>query len=29
MYPELASESVMQIADSVRQFCRQAVEVHS
>jgi dTDP-4-amino-4,6-dideoxygalactose transaminase len=29
MYPELTSETVMQIADSVRQFCRQALEVHS
>jgi dTDP-4-amino-4,6-dideoxygalactose transaminase len=29
MYPELPSETVMQIADSVRQFCRQAAEVHS
>ena len=29
MYPELPSETVMQIADSVRQFCRQVVEVHS
>lgn len=28
MYPELAAETVMQIADSVRQFCRQAVAVH-
>jgi dTDP-4-amino-4,6-dideoxygalactose transaminase len=28
MYPELANETVMQIADSVRQFCRQAVAVH-
>ncbi len=28
MYPELADETVMQIADSVRQFCRQAVAVH-
>jgi dTDP-4-amino-4,6-dideoxygalactose transaminase len=27
MYPELADETVMQIADSVRQFCRQAVAV--
>jgi dTDP-4-amino-4,6-dideoxygalactose transaminase len=25
MYPELATETVMQIADSVRQFCRPAV----
>src|SRR6266850_6579474 len=25
LYPELADETVMQIADSVRQFCRQAV----
>ncbi|MGH9929792.1 MAG: DegT/DnrJ/EryC1/StrS family aminotransferase [Pyrinomonadaceae bacterium] len=29
MYPELANETVMQIADSVRQFCRRAVAVHS
>jgi dTDP-4-amino-4,6-dideoxygalactose transaminase len=29
MYPELASETVVQIAESVRQFSRQAVEVHS
>lgn len=28
MYPELANETVTQIADSVRQFCRQAVAVH-
>ena len=28
MYPELKDETVMQIADSVRQFCRQAVAVH-
>ncbi len=28
MYPELSNEIVMQIADSVRQFCRQAVAVH-
>lgn len=28
MYPELADETVMQIADSVRQFCRQSVAVH-
>jgi dTDP-4-amino-4,6-dideoxygalactose transaminase len=28
MYPELAPETVMQIADAVRQFCRQAVAVH-
>ena len=28
MYPELADETVLQIADSVRQFCRQAVAVH-
>ena len=28
MYPELAPEMVMQIADAVRQFCRQAVAVH-
>ena len=28
IYPELADETVMQIADSVRQFCRQAVAVH-
>jgi dTDP-4-amino-4,6-dideoxygalactose transaminase len=27
MYPELPSETVMQIADAVRQFCRQSVEV--
>jgi dTDP-4-amino-4,6-dideoxygalactose transaminase len=29
MYPELATETVMQIADSVRQFCGHAVAVHS
>lgn len=29
MYPELASETVVEIADSVRQFCRQSVAVHS
>ncbi|MEP6817916.1 MAG: DegT/DnrJ/EryC1/StrS family aminotransferase [bacterium] len=28
MYPELKDETVMQIAASVRQFCRQAVAVH-
>lgn len=28
MYPELSSETVMEIAESVRQFCRQAVAVH-
>jgi dTDP-4-amino-4,6-dideoxygalactose transaminase len=28
LYAELANETVMQIADSVRQFCRQAVAVH-
>ena len=28
MYPELADETVKQIADSVRQFCRHAVAVH-
>ena len=28
MYPELADETVMQITDSVRQFCRQAMAVH-
>jgi hypothetical protein len=28
MYPELSDETVMQIADSVRQFCRQAMAVH-
>ena len=28
MYPELSTETLMQIADSVRQFCRQAVVVH-
>jgi dTDP-4-amino-4,6-dideoxygalactose transaminase len=28
MYPELANETVRQIADSVLQFCRQAVAVH-
>jgi len=28
MYPELSNETLMQIADSVRQFCRQAVAVH-
>ena len=28
MYPELADETVMQIAASVRQFCRQAAAVH-
>lgn len=29
MYPELSDETVMQIAGSVRQFCRQAVAVHT
>lgn len=29
MYPELSNETVIQIADSVRQFCRQTVAVHS
>lgn len=28
MYPELANETVMQIADSVQHFCRHAVAVH-
>ena len=28
MYPELADETVMQIAASVRQFCRQTVAAH-
>jgi dTDP-4-amino-4,6-dideoxygalactose transaminase len=28
MYPELADETVMQIADSVRVFCRQEMVVH-
>jgi dTDP-4-amino-4,6-dideoxygalactose transaminase len=28
MYPELTDETVQRIADSVRQFCRQAVAVH-
>ena len=28
MYPELSNETLTQIADSVRQFCRQAVAVH-
>jgi dTDP-4-amino-4,6-dideoxygalactose transaminase len=28
MYPELADETVMQIAESVRQFCRQPMAVH-
>jgi dTDP-4-amino-4,6-dideoxygalactose transaminase len=28
MYPELPDETVMQIADSVRQFCRQPMAVH-
>ena len=28
MYPELPNETVMQIADLVRQFSRQAVAVH-
>jgi dTDP-4-amino-4,6-dideoxygalactose transaminase len=28
MYPELASETVMQIVDSVRQFCRPSVAAH-
>ncbi len=28
MYPELPNETVMAIAESVRQFCRQAVAVH-
>ena len=29
MYPELKEETVIEISDSVRQFCRQAVAVHS
>jgi dTDP-4-amino-4,6-dideoxygalactose transaminase len=29
MYPELTNDTLMQIADKVRQFCRQAVAVHS
>lgn len=28
MYPELAPETVMHVADAVRQFCRQAVAAH-
>lgn len=28
MYPELTSETVMEIAESVRQFCRQSVAAH-
>jgi dTDP-4-amino-4,6-dideoxygalactose transaminase len=28
MYPELKNEILMQIVDSVREFCRQAVAVH-
>ncbi len=28
MYPELAPKTVIQIADAVRQFCRQAVAAH-
>ena len=28
MYPELTDETVAQIADSVRQFCRQSVAAH-
>jgi len=28
MYPELASETVVQIADEVKQFCRQSVAAH-
>ncbi|MCA1607185.1 MAG: DegT/DnrJ/EryC1/StrS family aminotransferase, partial [Acidobacteria bacterium] len=28
MYPELSSETVLQITGSVRQFCREAVAVH-
>lgn len=28
MYPELTSDAVMQITDSVRQFCRQEVAAH-
>ena len=28
MYPELASETVVKIADSVKQFCRQSVAAH-
>ena len=28
MYPELADDTVRQIADSVRQFCRQPMAVH-
>lgn len=29
MYPELTDEAVMQITDSVRQFCRRPVAAHS
>jgi dTDP-4-amino-4,6-dideoxygalactose transaminase len=29
MYPELASETVMKIAGSVRQFCQQSIAVHT
>jgi dTDP-4-amino-4,6-dideoxygalactose transaminase len=29
MYPELEEETAIEIADAVRQFCRQAVAVHS
>lgn len=29
MYPELPSEAVMHVTDSVRQFCRQSHAVHS
>ncbi|MEP6570791.1 MAG: DegT/DnrJ/EryC1/StrS family aminotransferase [Acidobacteriota bacterium] len=29
MYPELTDETVLKIAESVRQFCRQSVAVHS
>jgi dTDP-4-amino-4,6-dideoxygalactose transaminase len=29
MYPELKEETAIEIADSVREFCRQAVAVHS
>jgi dTDP-4-amino-4,6-dideoxygalactose transaminase len=29
MYPELKEETAIEIADSVRQFCRQSVAVHS
>jgi dTDP-4-amino-4,6-dideoxygalactose transaminase len=28
MYPELTSDNVMQVADSVQQFCRQSVAAH-